>query len=78
MLFRSIIPMSGKASNLLYLSLLHFQPIVTPTAIEGVEIKETAGQHRDSSNTYYNLQGMRVAVPTKGIYLHRGKKVIIR
>ena len=75
---QAIIPMSGKASNLLYLSLLHFQPIVTPTAIEGVEIKETAGQHRDSSNTYYNLQGMRVAVPTKGIYLHRGKKVIIR
>ena len=27
---------------------------------------------------FYNLQGMQVAHPTKGIYIVNGKKVIIR
>ena len=31
-----------------------------------------------SDNSYYNLQGIKVAAPVKGIYIHNGKKVIIK
>ena len=44
---------------------------IDPTAIESVEV-ETA------NNVYYNLQGQRVAAPTKGIYIHNGRKVIVK
>ena len=44
---------------------------IDPTAIETVEV-ETA------NNVYYNLQGQRVAAPTKGIYIHNGRKVIVK
>ena len=27
---------------------------------------------------YYNLQGIEVAHPVKGIYIHNGKKVIVK
>ena len=40
--------------------------------VNGVE----AEQYVDDS--YYTLQGVRVDNPTKGIYIHRGKKVIIK
>ena len=75
---QAIIPMSGKASNRLYLNLQRFKPVTAPTAIRGVEITETNAQTGKENEGFYNLQGMRVAVPGKGIYLHRGKKVIIR
>ena len=29
-------------------------------------------------NKYYNLQGMEVAEPTTGLYIHNGKKVFIK
>lgn len=29
-------------------------------------------------NAYYNLQGMKVSNPTKGLYILNGKKVIIK
>ena len=29
-------------------------------------------------NAYYNLQGIRVAHPSKGIYIHQGKKVVFK
>ena len=31
-----------------------------------------------SNETYYNLNGQRVATPGKGLYIHNGKKVIIK
>lgn len=36
----------------------------------------TVGKKGDDA--YYNLQGVRVAHPTRGIYIHNGKKVIIK
>lgn len=27
---------------------------------------------------YYDLQGRKVAQPTKGLYIHNGKKVVIK
>lgn len=31
-----------------------------------------------NNNKYYNLQGIEVAYPVKGIYIHNGKKVIVK
>jgi hypothetical protein len=31
-----------------------------------------------SDNAYYTLQGQRVAKPGKGLYIHNGKKVVIK
>ena len=45
----------------------------TTNAIEGVESME-----RTDNGAWYNLQGVRVAQPQKGIYIHNGKKVVIR
>lgn len=46
------------------------------TAIDGVNLED----NKDSSNTWYTLQGIRLAEkPTlKGIYIHNGKKVVVR
>lgn len=42
------------------------------TGINNIETDKT------EDDNYYNLQGMRVEHPTRGIYIHNGKKVIIR
>lgn len=31
-----------------------------------------------TDNSYYTLQGIRVSTPSKGIYIHNGKKIIIK
>ena len=42
-------------------------------------IETTVSTERDNSdNAYYTLQGMRVQNPTKGLYIHKGKKIIIK
>ncbi len=42
----------------------------TPT---GITNQPTAS---NAETSYYNLQGMRVAAPTKGIFIHNGKKIV--
>lgn len=32
----------------------------------------------DANNTYYNLNGQRVEKPQHGVYIHKGKKIIIK
>ena len=32
----------------------------------------------DTSSTYYDLQGRKVKNPRRGIYIHNGKKVMIK
>ncbi len=44
----------------------------TTTGIESVET------HDGEESVYYNLNGMRVDNPTKGVYIRNGKKVIIK
>jgi dextranase len=34
--------------------------------------------NRPVDNNYYTLYGVKVEHPTKGIYIHRGKKIIIK
>ncbi len=41
-------------------------------------INEVRGQMEDVSGEYYDLQGRRVAQPTKGLYIVNGKKVVIK
>lgn len=45
----------------------------TPTAI-----KEINNSVESNDNSFYNLQGMKVSKPSKGIYIYRGRKVIIK
>lgn len=45
----------------------------TPTGI--TEVNRTV-QNPDSA--YYNLQGMKVDTPVKGVYIHNGKKYIVK
>lgn len=42
------------------------------TGISNIEVDKI------EDDNYYNLQGMRVEHPSRGIYIHNGKKVIIR
>ena len=44
------------------------------TGIENIGIAEET----NDSAPYYNLNGMRVNNPAKGVYIHNGKKVIIK
>lgn len=50
-----------------------FQP-AGKSAVEGVEAAEVEGD-----NWYYSIDGVRMAEPTRpGIYIHNGKKVIVK
>ena len=44
-------------------------------AIEGIETVEESSNNNDA---WYNLQGVKVLNPQKGIYIHNGKKVVIK
>ena len=45
------------------------------TGIDNMMVDENTD---DDSKVYYNLKGQRVYKPSKGIYIHNGKKVIIK
>ncbi len=41
-------------------------------------IHHAASELSDDDNVYYTLQGIRVSNPAKGVYIHNGKKIIVR
>ncbi len=43
------------------------------TAIQAIEARPAV-----NDNVYYNLQGVRVAQPTKGLYIVNGKKIFVK
>ena len=43
-----------------------------------VDLSSRVGEHFTQDGEYYTLQGVRVANPTKGVYILNGKKVIIK
>ena len=45
---------------------------------ETTGVNEVRGQMEDVRGEYYDLQGRRVAQPTKGLYIVNGKKVVIK
>lgn len=54
---------------------LVFDDLVDGNETTGIKELETENLNNDK---YYNLQGIEVAHPVKGIYIHNGKKVIVK
>ena len=54
---------------------LVFDDLVDGNETTGIKELET---EKMNNNKYYNLQGIEVAHPVKGIYIHNGKKVIVK
>ncbi len=46
----------------------------TPTGIISAEIPEPLW----AAGTIYNLQGQRISVPVKGVYIKNGKKYLVK
>ena len=44
----------------------------------GIEKPVVATVKKSADTAYYTLQGVKVARPTKGIYIHGGKKIVIK
>lgn len=60
---------TGGSSQSCYKITMH---IATTTGIQNIYFK------KEKDVNFYNLQGVRVTNPTKGIYIHNGKKIIIK
>ena len=54
---------------------LVFDDLVDGNEVTGIKELETK---KMNNNKYYNLQGIEIAHPVKGIYIHNGKKVIVK
>lgn len=71
-------------ANRCYLARLSSDPAPAPQFIgfagETTDIEEVKGQMEDGRDVYYDLNGYRlIGKPTKkGIYIHNGKKVVIK
>ena len=44
----------------------------------GIESAAVATMKKSADKAYYTLQGVKVLRPTKGIYIHGGKKIVIK
>ena len=58
-------------------SMVWFEGIDAPMDNETTGISELKNNVSNTDAAYYTLQGVKVAKPVKGIYIHQGKKVII-
>ena len=47
-------------------------------ASTGIEKPAVATMMKSADKAYYTLQGVKVLRPTKGIYIHGGKKIVIK
>lgn len=65
--FRAYLTLSSSEAKILRLVISD-----TPTAIERTTLQE------DNTTPYYNLKGMKTPHPTHGIYIHNGRKVIVK
>ena len=59
-------------------SMVWFEGIDAPMDNETTGISELKNHVSNTDAAYYTLQGVKVAKPVKGIYIHRGKKVIVK
>ena len=59
-------------------SMVWFEGIDAPMDNETTGISELKNNASNSDAAYYTLQGVKVAKPVKGIYIHQGKKVIVK
>ena len=47
-------------------------------AVVPAGIREVNSRQPRQDNSYYTLQGIRVDRPSKGIYIHQGRKIVIK
>lgn len=59
-------------------SMVWFEGIDAPMDNETTGISELKNHVSNTDAAYYTLQGLKVAKPVKGIYIHQGKKVIVK
>lgn len=59
-------------------SMVWFEGIDAPMDNETTGISELNNHVSNTDAAYYTLQGVKVAKPVKGIYIHQGKKVIVK
>ena len=59
-------------------SMVWFEGIDAPMDNETTGISELKNNVSNTDTAYYTLQGVKVAKPVKGIYIHQGKKVIVK
>lgn len=59
-------------------SMVWFEGIDAPMDNETTGISELKNNASNTDAAYYTLQGVKVAKPVKGIYIHQGKKVIVK
>lgn len=59
-------------------SMVWFEGIDAPMDNETTGISELKNYVSNTDAAYYTLQGVKLAKPVKGIYIHQGKKVIIK
>lgn len=45
---------------------------------DGIEAIDAETSNPETDNAYYNLNGQRVAQPQQGVYIHHGKKIIVK
>lgn len=65
--FRAYLLLSGSSAKSAVMEMVVDD---TPTGITNLPTASNA------EASYYNLQGMRVTSPTKGIFIHNGKKIV--
>ena len=59
-------------------SMVWFEGIDAPMDNETTGISELKNNASNSDTAYYTLQGVKVAKPVKGIYIHQGKKIMVK
>ena len=59
-------------------SMVWFEGIDAPMDNETTGISQLKNHVSNTDAAYYTLQGVKVAKPVKGIYIHQGKKVIVK
>ena len=59
-------------------SMVWFEGIDAPMDNETTGISELKNNASNSHAAYYTLQGVKVAKPVKGIYIHQGKKIMVK
>ena len=59
-------------------SMAWFEGVDAPMDNETTGISELKNNTSNTDAAYYTLQGMKVVKPVKGIYIHQGKKVIVK
>lgn len=59
-------------------SMVWFEGIDAPMDNETTGISELKNHVSNTDAAYYTLRGVKVAKPVKGIYIHQGKKVIVK